>query len=65
MLGQSIGSFLLAWEALKKATPTVFLDTAGYAFAYPLARLFGARVGCYTHYPTITTVRSPPCLFFI
>lgn len=32
----------------------VFLDTAGWAFAYPLARAAGCRVVSYTHYPTVS-----------
>lgn len=54
MIGQSLGSVYLAWEALRKFTPFYFLDTSGYAFTYPLARLFGCKVVCYTHYPTIS-----------
>jgi alpha-1,2-mannosyltransferase len=52
---QSLGSILLAWEALKKVTPLLFIDTSGYAFTYPLSRLFGCKVACYTHYPTISS----------
>lgn len=56
LLGQSVGSLVLAWEALRACNPTVFVDTMGYAFSYPLASvLFGCRVACYTHYPTIST----------
>ncbi|KAJ3674317.1 hypothetical protein LUZ60_004933 [Juncus effusus] len=55
MIGQSLGSIYLAWEALCKETPQFYVDTSGYAFTYPLARLFGCRVICYTHYPTIST----------
>ncbi|KAJ0258680.1 GDP-Man:Man(3)GlcNAc(2)-PP-Dol alpha-1,2-mannosyltransferase [Hirschfeldia incana] len=54
MIGQSLGSVYLAWEALRKFTPLYFVDTSGYAFTYPLARLFGCKVVCYTHYPTIS-----------
>ncbi|CAA7028910.1 unnamed protein product [Microthlaspi erraticum] len=54
MIGQSLGSVYLAWEALRKFTPLYYLDTSGYAFTYPLARLFGCKVVCYTHYPTIS-----------
>lgn len=32
----------------------VFLDTAGWAFSYPLARAAGCRVASYTHYPTVS-----------
>ncbi|WVZ16672.1 hypothetical protein V8G54_009654 [Vigna mungo] len=55
MIGQSLGSMYLAWEALCKFTPVYYFDTSGYAFTYPLARLFGCKVICYTHYPTISS----------
>ncbi|KAK3140095.1 hypothetical protein QOZ80_5AG0395740 [Eleusine coracana subsp. coracana] len=55
MIGQSLGSVYLAWEALTKFTPQFYFDTSGYAFTYPLARLFGSKVICYTHYPTISS----------
>ena len=46
----------LAWEALLKFVPDVYLDTMGYAFTIPIFRfLGGCRVGCYVHYPTIST----------
>ncbi|XP_004307658.1 PREDICTED: GDP-Man:Man(3)GlcNAc(2)-PP-Dol alpha-1,2-mannosyltransferase [Fragaria vesca subsp. vesca] len=54
MIGQSLGSVYLSWEALTKYTPDYYFDTSGYAFTYPIARLFGCRVICYTHYPTIS-----------
>jgi alpha-1,2-mannosyltransferase len=55
MIGQSLGSVYLAWEALNRFTPQFYFDTSGYAFTYPLARLFGCKVICYTHYPTISS----------
>ncbi|MCL7046015.1 hypothetical protein MKW94_005656 [Papaver nudicaule] len=55
MIGQSFGSVYLCWEALCKHTPLVYIDTSGYAFTYPLARVFGCKVICYTHYPTISS----------
>ncbi|CAM8930603.1 unnamed protein product [Rhodiola kirilowii] len=54
MIGQSLGSVYLAWEALSKFTPLYYFDTSGYAFTYPVARVFGCKVLCYTHYPTIS-----------
>ncbi|XP_031264212.1 GDP-Man:Man(3)GlcNAc(2)-PP-Dol alpha-1,2-mannosyltransferase isoform X2 [Pistacia vera] len=54
MVGQSFGSVYLSWEALCKFTPLYYFDTSGYAFTYPLARIFGCKVICYTHYPTIS-----------
>ncbi|KAK3422643.1 hypothetical protein EUGRSUZ_G03076 [Eucalyptus grandis] len=55
MIGQSLGSMYLSWEALCKYTPLFYFDTSGYAFTYPVARIFGCKVLCYTHYPTIST----------
>ncbi|KAG2630319.1 GDP-Man:Man(3)GlcNAc(2)-PP-Dol alpha-1,2-mannosyltransferase-like [Panicum virgatum] len=55
MIGQSLGSVYLAWEALTNFTPQFYFDTSGYAFTYPLAQLFGCKVISYTHYPTISS----------
>ena len=56
MLGQSLGSLVLGWEALCAFAPDILLDTMGYAFILPLFRLVGlCEVGCYVHYPTIST----------
>ena len=32
----------------------VFVDTTGWAFTYPLARLAGCKVVSYTHYPMVS-----------
>ena len=56
MIGQSIGSMVLGFEALMAYTPDVFIDTTGFAFTYPAAWLLaGCRVAAYVHYPTIST----------
>eukprot|EP00963_Diacronema_lutheri_P006356 scaffold544_cov320-Pavlova_lutheri.AAC.70 len=55
MIGQAVGSILLGLEAIFKLTPAVFIDTSGYAFTYPLAKLAGSKVVAYVHYPTIST----------
>ena len=56
LLGQSIGSLILGTEAMLSFTPDVFLDTMGYAFTLPLFKYVGgSKVGCYVHYPTIST----------
>ncbi|KAI8050838.1 mannosyltransferase [Syncephalis plumigaleata] len=56
LLGQSIGSMLLGWEALRCVIPDIFIDSMGYAFTFPLARLAGChKVAAYVHYPTIST----------
>ncbi|EPS61953.1 hypothetical protein M569_12841, partial [Genlisea aurea] len=54
MIGQSFGSVYLSWEALCAHTPEYYFDTSGYAFTYPVARIFGCKVLCYIHYPTIS-----------
>lgn len=56
LLGQSLGSLFLGWEALMKCVPDIYIDSMGYAFTLPLFKyLGGCRVGCYVHYPTIST----------
>jgi alpha-1,2-mannosyltransferase len=56
LLGQSIGSIFLGWEALVKFNPDIYIDTMGYAFTLPLFKYIGkCHVGCYVHYPTIST----------
>ncbi|KAG0298245.1 asparagine-linked glycosylation protein [Linnemannia gamsii] len=56
LIGQSIGSMVLGWEALKYVVPDIWIDTMGYAFTYPAARLFGGcQVVAYVHYPTISS----------
>ncbi|KAF9942058.1 asparagine-linked glycosylation protein [Modicella reniformis] len=56
LIGQSIGSIFLGWEALQMVVPDIWIDTMGYAFTYPAARLFaGCQVVAYVHYPTISS----------
>lgn len=56
LLGQSVGGAVVGLEALLRLTPAVFIDTMGCAPTYLAARyLMGCRVGCYVHYPTIST----------
>jgi len=55
LVGQALGSVRMAFCALKMLRPQVFVDTSGWAFMYPLVRLAGVKVACYTHYPTIST----------
>ena len=59
MLGQSVGSMLLAWACLRAYTPDVWVDTTGCHFTMGVAKvLAGCSTACYVHYPTITTVRT-------
>ncbi|KAM6893846.1 GDP-Man:Man(3)GlcNAc(2)-PP-Dol alpha-1,2-mannosyltransferase [Xenentodon cancila] len=56
LLGQSIGSIFLGWEALTEFVPDLYIDSMGYAFTLPLFRyLGGCSVASYVHYPTIST----------
>jgi alpha-1,2-mannosyltransferase len=56
LVGQSLGSIFLGFEALSSLAPDVYIDTMGYAFTLPLFKwLGGCRVGCYVHYPTVST----------
>lgn len=63
MLGQSLGSMVVAFSGLRAFCPDIFLDTTGCAFTYFVAKvLAGRKVATYTHYPTITSVRLPLCV---
>ncbi|KAJ3551117.1 hypothetical protein NM688_g4919 [Phlebia brevispora] len=56
LLGQSLGSMILAWEAMTALIPDLFIDTMGYAFTFHIAVLVGQiPAGAYVHYPTIST----------
>ncbi|EQL02071.1 alpha-1,2-mannosyltransferase alg11 [Ophiocordyceps sinensis CO18] len=57
LLGQSLGSMILAWDAFSLLVPDIFVDTMGYAFALGLCKLLFRNVptGAYVHYPTIST----------
>lgn len=57
LLGQSIGSLILAYDAFNLLVPDIFVDTMGYAFAVSLAHYLFPRMAtaAYVHYPTIST----------
>ncbi|KAM0309360.1 hypothetical protein ACHAO8_009108 [Botrytis cinerea] len=57
LLGQSIGSLILAWDAFSLVAPDIFVDTMGYAFALGFCKILFPEVptGAYVHYPTIST----------
>ncbi|TFK48788.1 mannosyltransferase [Heliocybe sulcata] len=56
LLGQSLGSMYLAFEAMSKLIPDLFIDTMGYAFTFHVVRWIGRiPIGAYVHYPTIST----------
>ena len=56
LLGQSIGSMLLGFEALVRFVPDIYIDSMGYAFTYPIFRYIASvPILAYVHYPTIST----------
>ncbi|KAL2759730.1 glycosyltransferase family 4 protein [Sodiomyces alcalophilus JCM 7366] len=57
LLGQSLGSMVLAWDAFGQLVPDIFIDTMGYAFALGLSKFLFPSVptAAYVHYPTIST----------
>ncbi|KAJ5408405.1 hypothetical protein N7509_002288 [Penicillium cosmopolitanum] len=57
LLGQSLGSLVVAYDAFTLLVPDVFVDTMGYAFTLAMCKwLFpGVPTGAYVHYPTIST----------
>ncbi|KAL4808507.1 hypothetical protein BDV18DRAFT_135147 [Aspergillus unguis] len=57
LLGQSLGSLIVGYDAFTLLVPDVFIDTMGYAFAVAFCKLLfpSTPTGAYVHYPTIST----------
>ncbi|KAL4881447.1 hypothetical protein BJY04DRAFT_58406 [Aspergillus karnatakaensis] len=57
LLGQSLGSLIVGYDAFTLLVPDIFVDTMGYAFAVAFSKLLFPSVptGAYVHYPTIST----------
>ena len=56
MFGQSIGSVVLAYEAMSRLIPDFYIDSMGYAFSFPVvAWLASVPAAGYVHYPTISS----------
>ncbi|KAF2840758.1 glycosyltransferase family 4 protein [Patellaria atrata CBS 101060] len=57
LLGQSLGSIVLAYDAFSLLVPEIFIDTMGYAFTLGFSKWLFPDVptGAYVHYPTIST----------
>ncbi|KAL8894746.1 MAG: hypothetical protein Q9192_004077, partial [Flavoplaca navasiana] len=57
LLGQSLGSIILALDAFSLLVPDIFIDTMGYAFALAFSKFCFPKIptGAYVHYPTIST----------
>jgi alpha-1,2-mannosyltransferase len=56
LLLQSLGSILVALEALSQAIPDILVDSMGYAAIYPFFKYMGCcKIVAYVHYPTISS----------
>jgi len=57
LLGQSLGSLALAYDAFSLLVPDIFIDTMGYAFTLAFCHYLFPSVptAAYVHYPTIST----------
>jgi alpha-1,2-mannosyltransferase len=57
LLGQSLGSLIVAFDAFNLLVPDIYIDTMGYAFTIALSKFLFPSVptGAYVHYPTIST----------
>ncbi|KAL6714885.1 asparagine-linked glycosylation protein [Lecanora helva] len=57
LLGQSLGSLIMAYDAFSLLVPDVFVDTMGYSFTLAFSKLCFPSIptGAYVHYPTIST----------
>lgn len=56
LIGQALGSVILAYQAIAQLVPDIFLDTAGYPFTYPIIDwLLGIPCYAYIHYPVVSS----------
>ncbi|KAJ5583980.1 hypothetical protein N7450_006644 [Penicillium hetheringtonii] len=57
LLGQSLGSLVVGYDAFTLLVPDIFVDTMGYAFTLAMCKWLFPDVptGAYVHYPTIST----------
>ncbi|KAL4956960.1 hypothetical protein BDW69DRAFT_59002 [Aspergillus filifer] len=57
LLGQSLGSLIVGYDAFNLLVPDIFVDTMGYAFTIAFCKLLFPSIptGAYVHYPTIST----------
>lgn len=55
LLGQAVGSVVLAYEATKLYKPDIWVETMGYPFTYPLvSHRLGVPIIAYVHYPVMS-----------
>eukprot|EP00494_Astrolonche_serrata_P031027 UN31296 len=45
----------MALESVLRFQPYIWFDTTGYGFSYPVIALTSCKIGCYVHYPLIST----------
>lgn len=57
LLGQSLGSLVMGYDAFSLVVPDIYIDTMGYSFTLALSKFFFPKIptGAYVHYPTIST----------
>ncbi|OAX80215.1 hypothetical protein ACJ72_05454 [Emergomyces africanus] len=57
LLGQSLGSLVLGYDAFTLLIPDIFIDTMGYSFVLAFCHFLFPSIptGAYVHYPTIST----------
>ena len=57
LLGQSLGSLIMGYDAFSLVVPDIFIDTMGYSFTLALSKFLFPNMptGAYIHYPTIST----------
>ncbi|EEH43327.1 alpha-1,2-mannosyltransferase ALG11 [Paracoccidioides brasiliensis Pb18] len=57
LLGQSVGSLILGYDAFHLLIPDILIDTMGYSFVLALCHLLFPSIptAAYVHYPTIST----------
>ena len=57
LLGQSLGSLIMGYDAFSLVVPDIFIDTMGYSFTLALSKFLFPNIptGAYVHYPTIST----------
>ncbi|KAI5928221.1 hypothetical protein F4810DRAFT_184348 [Camillea tinctor] len=57
LLGQSLGSVIMGWDAFSLLVPDILVDTMGYAFTLGLSKVLfpDLPTAAYVHYPTIST----------
>ncbi|KAG5297453.1 alpha-1,2-mannosyltransferase alg-11 [Histoplasma ohiense] len=57
LLGQSLGSLILGYDAFTLLIPDILIDTMGYSFVLAFCHFLFPSIptGAYVHYPTIST----------